>query len=69
MTQYRKAQVTITATVFVPEQEIQDELHSDEDLLPTDAFMRLAKNKIDALFPTDDPLRILDVYIDIFTIR
>lgn len=67
MTQYRKAQVTITATVFISEQELQDELRKDEDLLVDNAFMKLALAKIDTLFPTDDVLRVREVDIDMET--
>jgi hypothetical protein len=34
-----------------------------------EAFEALAKEKIDALFPMDDPMKISDVHIDLETYR
>lgn len=72
MTQYRKARVTIYADVFVPVGEIEgliDLVKGDDEgtLTEPEAFEKLALDKINALFPTDDPLRVREVDIDMET--
>lgn len=80
---YRSAYVTLTAQVFVPEYELADALDLKEtaeqtkseqlqDVVPEVLcykFEEMARDRIDALFPTDEPLKLREVHIDMSTFR
>lgn len=75
---YRSAWVTITAKVFIPEYEIADELkledtddesaeeqlYSVEDGKIVEAFDKIASERINEVFSTDDPMKLHDFRID-----
>lgn len=79
---YRSCWVTITAKVFVSDSDIAEVLgiEGDERLpeeklqdLPTktveDAFEPIARMKISEMFPTDEPLKVADVNLDLSTFQ
>lgn len=75
---YRSARVTLYTTVFVPEDEIADELglqHTEEStpverLKEADpetvrmVFQKLAFDKISTHFLTDEPMKLQDLNFD-----
>jgi hypothetical protein len=68
MTQYRKAQVTIFATVFVRSDDVAGlaEVIQSADA-EQKAFKEIARVRIESLFPTDEPLKIREVLVDMKT--
>jgi hypothetical protein len=70
MTKYLKAPITITGTVFVSEDEILDALgvESLSDVHPERirvAFQDLANDKAHDMFPTDEPIKLQEIEIDV----
>jgi hypothetical protein len=63
---YRYAWVTLTAKVYVPEDEVGEHMTVEDE---KSAFLELATERINELFKTDDPLKLEDVSIDLNTYK
>lgn len=84
MSKYRYAWATMTGKVFVSDDEILEKLkenlgdrpETEEDGIDAytydeakEAFEVLAKEKLDALCPTDEPMKLNEVTIDMDSYR
>ena len=61
---YKSARVTITGRVFVPADEIGEQSTPEEE---KELFVQFAKDKIDAVLCTDEPMKVNEIEIDLDT--
>lgn len=59
--QYQSAWVNISGKVFVPQDEIDCLVEGNEGMTERQALEELARDKLSALFPSDDPFKYNDI--------
>lgn len=70
MQQFRRVEVTIVATVFVPEHEIDGivstiRLDSEGVVTEQEAIEQLALDAVGKAIPTDEHMKIRDIIVDV----